>query len=155
MLNKTVYLTPKGLTKLETELNYLRDVKRLEIIERLQESKGDADWRDNTEFMLIQDELAFVDGRIQELEHMLMQVHLIEPDQAARKLSIGSTAVIQENGRELEKYKIVGAAEANPSEGLISNESPLGQALLDHEAGDEIIVTAPGGNLRFRIIAIM
>lgn len=154
MLNESVYLTAKGRKKLETELHYLQDVKRPGLLDRLKESKGDSDWRNNAEFMLIQEELVFVEGRIQELEDILAQAQLIEPGQATRKVGIGSTAVIQENGQELEEYTIVSAAEANPSEGLISFESPLGQALLDHEAGDEILVQTPGGTLRFQIVEI-
>jgi transcription elongation factor GreA len=79
---------------------------------------------------------------------------VIEPGGPSDLVRIGSTVVVQEDGQKSEEYKIVGAAEANPKEGLISNESPLGKALIDHRAGDEVEVKAPAGNLRFRVVKV-
>jgi len=154
MGNSAVYVTPEGLKKLEEELEHLRTVKRQEVAQRLHEAMEDGELIENAEYEAAKNEQAFVEGRILELEHMLAQAQVIEPGKSTGVVGIGSTVVIQENGKAPETYTIVGAAEANPREGLISNESPLGQALLDHRAGDEVEVRAPAGTLRFRIVKI-
>jgi transcription elongation factor GreA len=152
ILSRPVYVTHKGLDELEEELEFLQQVKRPEIIELLHEAKGGGDWKDSTENMLIEEELVFVDGRIQELQNMLHDARLIEADQDAGIVNIGDTVVIQANNEEPEEYMIVGVAEADPAKGLISNESPLGQALLGHKVGDQVIVLAPVGEIRYRIL---
>jgi transcription elongation factor GreA len=153
LLSRPVYVTHKGFDELEEELEFLQLVKRPEIIERLHEAKGGGDWKDSTENMLIEEELMFVDGRIQELQNMLHDAQLIEADQDASIVNIGDTVVIQANNEEPEEYTIVGVAEADPTKGLISNESPLGQALLGHKVGEQVIVKAPGGEISYRIVA--
>jgi transcription elongation factor GreA len=154
MPNAAVYVTHDGLKKLEDELEHLRTVKRQEVAQRLHEAMEDGELIENAEYEAAKNEQAFVEGRILELEHMLAQAQVIEPGKSTGVVGIGSTVVIQENGKGSETYTIVGAAEANPRDGLISNESPLGQALLDHKAGDEVEVRAPAGTLRFRIVKI-
>ena len=154
MPNAAVYVTHDGLKKLEDELEHLRTVKRQEVAQRLHEAMEDGELIENAEYEAAKNEQAFVEGRILELEHMLAQAQVIEPGKSTGVVGIGSTVVIQENGKSSETYTIVGAAEANPRDGLISNESPLGQALLDHKAGDEVEVRAPAGTLRFRIVKI-
>ncbi len=151
---KPIYVTSQGHNCLEEELAYLRDVKRPELVESLQDAKGNGDWIDNTEYLLLENELAFIDGRIQQLTHMLKYAQLIEPSNADNIVDIGETVVIQGNGDELEQFTIVGVAETDPSQGLISNESPLGRALIGHEVGDEVIFKAPDGEHRYRIIAV-
>ena len=154
MFDKPVYVTAAGLAQLKADLEHLRDVERSEIIERLQEAQADSSWMDDTEMMLIRDELSFVEARIDELERMLDNVQLIEPGEADNVIDIGDTAVIQANDDGLETYTIVGVAEADPTRGLISNESPLGHALLSHKVGDEVVVKVPDGVLRFRVVAV-
>ena len=154
MPNSAVYVTQEGLKKLEEELEHLRTVKRQEVAQRLHEAMEDGELIENAEYEAAKNEQAFVEGRILELEHMLAQATMIEPGKSTGVVGIGSTVVIQEDGKTSETYTIVGAAEANPRDGLISNESPLGQGLLDHKAGDEIDVRAPAGTLRFRIVKI-
>jgi len=154
MGTNAVYVTPEGLKKLEDELEHLRTVKRQEVAQRLHEAMEDGELIENAEYEAAKNEQAFVEGRILELEHMLAQAQVIEPGKSTGVVGIGSTVVIQENGKPAETYTIVGAAEANPRDGLISNESPMGQALLDHKAGDDVDVRAPAGNLRFRIVKI-
>jgi transcription elongation factor GreA len=154
MPNSAVYVTHDGLKKLEDELEHLRTVKRQEVAQRLHEAMEDGELIENAEYEAAKNEQAFVEGRILELEHMLAQAQVIEPGKSTGVVGIGSTVVIQENGKSAETYTIVGAAEANPREGLISNESPLGQSLLDHKVGDEVEVRAPAGTLRFRIVKI-
>ncbi|MBF8255649.1 MAG: greA [Anaerolineales bacterium] len=154
MGNSAVYVTPEGLKKLEDELEHLRTVKRQEVAQRLHEAMEDGELIENAEYEAAKNEQAFVEGRILELEHMLAQAQVIEPGKSTGVVGIGSTVVIQEDGKPAETYTIVGAAEANPRDGLISNESPMGQALLDHKVGDDVDVRAPAGTLRFRIVKI-
>jgi len=155
MANSAVYLTAEGLKKLEEELEHLRTVKRLEVAQRLHEAMEDGELIENAEYEAAKNEQAFVEGRILELEHMLAQAQLIEPGRSKDVVRIGSTVVVQEDGNGgSETYTIVGVAEANPREGLISNESPLGVSLLDHKVGDVVTVKAPAGMLRFRLVKI-
>lgn len=154
MLNKPVYVTEQGKADLQKELEHLRNVERPRIIDRLADVKSGGDWMENTEQMMFEDELAFVDRRIQELEDMIADAQLIEADQDFSTVNIGDTVVIQDCDGELETYRIVGVAEADPSAGLISNESPLGEALLTHKVGDEVVVNAPAGEICFTIVAV-
>ena len=154
MLNKPVYVTEKGKADLENQLEYLSTVERQRIIDRLTEVKSGGDWMENTEQMMFEDELAFVDRRIQELEDMIADAQLIGSDKDYSVVNVGDTVVIQDCDGELETYRIIGVAEADPSAGLISNESPLGMALLTHKVGDEVVVNAPDGELCFTIVAV-
>lgn len=153
MTMKPVYVTPKGLTDLEHELEELKHVKRAEIVERLHEAKEGSDWMDNSEYRLIEDELGFIEGRIQELENMLAAAQVIKPDEDDSTVNLGDKVVIQADG-ELEEYTIVGVAESAPRKGLISNESPLGRALLQRQVGEEVEVEAPDGSFSVRIMAV-
>ncbi|HLB64157.1 MAG TPA: transcription elongation factor GreA [Anaerolineales bacterium] len=154
MAQTAVYVTAEGLKKLEEELELLRTVKRQEVAQRLHEAMEDGELIENAEYEAAKNEQAFVEGRILELEHMLAVAKVIEQGGPSDVVRIGSTVVVQEDGLKPEEYKIVGAAEANPKEGLISNESPLGKSLLDHRAGEEVEVKAPAGTLRFRVVKV-
>lgn len=154
MVNQAVYLTKKGRKKLEEELEYLRDTKRQEVANRLHEAMEDGELIENAEYEAAKNEQAFVEGRILEIEHMLASAQEIKRRRAKDMVRIGSTVVVKQDGSSDETYTIVGAAEANPKEGLISNESPLGRALLEGKIGDEIEVEAPAGVLSFRIVKI-
>ena len=154
MANTAVYVTQEGLKKLEEELDFLRTVKRQEVAQRLHEAMEDGELIENAEYEAAKNEQAFVEGRILELDHMLAQAQSINPAKSTGVVRIGSTVVIQENGQAAETYTIVGAAEANPREGLISNESPLGQALLDRKVAEESDLLAPAGVIRFRVVKI-
>ncbi|NIS80836.1 MAG: transcription elongation factor GreA [Anaerolineales bacterium] len=154
MANPAVYLTSEGLKKLDEELQHLRTVRRQEVALRLHEAMEDGELIDNAEYEAAKNEQAFIEGRILELEHMLATARLIEPSKEKGVVQIGSTVVVKQDGKKKETFRIVGAAEANPKEGLISNESPLGQALLDNKVGDDVEVQAPAGILRFRIVKI-
>jgi len=154
MTMHAVYVTAEGLKKLEDELEQLRTAKRQEVAQRLHEAMEDGELIENAEYEAAKNEQAFVEGRILELEHMLAQAKVIEPGGSKDVVRIGSTVVVQEGTNKPETYTIVGAAEANPKQGLISNESPVGQALLDHRAGDEVEVHAPAGTLHFKVAKI-
>jgi transcription elongation factor GreA len=154
MLDKPVYVTNKGKRELEAQLEHLQNDERQRLIDHLHEVKSGSDWMENTEVMLFEDELAFVDLRIQDLEDMLANAKLIEQDQDLNTVNIGDTVVIQDKDGNLETYRIVGVAESDPSDGLISNESPLGVALLEHKVGETVVVSAPDGELIFKIVAV-
>ena len=154
MTNQAVYLTKKGRKKLEDELEFLRDTKRQEVASRLHEAMEDGELIENAEYEAAKNEQAFVEGRILEIEHMLASAQEIKRRRAKDMVRIGSTVVVKQDGSANETYTIVGAAEANPKEGLISNESPLGRALLDGKVGESIEVEAPAGVLNFRIVKI-
>jgi len=153
-MEKPIYVTRKGLLELKEELTYLQDVKRPETVERMQDAKGGGDWMDQTEYMLIEEELAFIDGRIQEIHYMINQAQLIGPGNEDNIVNIGETVLIQTEEGETEQFTIVGVAEVDPAKGFVSNESPLGKALLDHKVGDEVVVIAPVGNIHYRILAV-
>ena len=148
------YLTKDGFQKLQEELDYLRTVKRQEVAERLHEAMEGGELIENAEYEAAKNEQAFVEGRIQELEIILAAAHIIDGNahQDPTIVEVGDTVTIQEEGGEPEQYTIVGAAEANPREGKISNESPLGKALLNHHPGDIVTVEAPGGSFKVKII---
>lgn len=151
-MSHAIYVTADGLKKLEEELESLRRVKRAEVAQRLHEAMEDGELIENAEYEAAKNEQAFVEGRILELEHMIAQAQIIQPKKSGGVVRIGNTVVVQEGSNPPETYTIVGAAEANPKEGLISNESPLGQALLERKIGDEVDVKAPAGVLRFKIV---
>ncbi len=154
MENNGVYLTAEGKIKLEEELEHLREVRRKEVAERLHEAMEDGELIENAEYEAAKNEQAFVEGRILEIDRMLAQAIIIEPDADAEHVVIGSTVVIREGSKKPETYTIVGAAEADPKEGLISNESPLGRALLEKKVGENVDVQAPAGDLRFKVVKI-
>ena len=151
-MSHAIYVTADGLKKLEEELETLRTVKRAEVAQRLHEAMEDGELIENAEYEAAKNEQAFVEGRILELEHMIAQAQIIQPKKSGGVVRIGNTVVVQEGSNPPETYTIVGAAEANPKDGLISNESPLGQALLERKIGDEVDVKAPAGVLRFKIV---
>jgi transcription elongation factor GreA len=149
------YLTKEGFQKLQEELEYLRTAKRQEVAERLHEAMEGGELIENAEYEAAKNEQAFVEGRIQELEIILAAAHIIDEatsHQDPTLVQVGDTVAIQEDGGEPEEYTIVGAAEANPRDGKISNESPLGKALLNHHPGDVVTVDAPGGSFKVTIL---
>ncbi len=154
MANQAVYLTKKGRKKLEDELSYLLDTKRQEVASRLHEAMEDGELIENAEYEAAKNEQAFVEGRILEIDYTLASAQEIKRRRATDMVLIGSTVVVKQDGSSSETYTIVGAAEASPKEGLISNESPLGRALLTGKVGDDIQVEAPAGVLNFRIVKI-
>jgi len=142
----TTFLTREGFAKLQQELEYLRTEKRNEVAQRLHEAMEGGELIENAEYEAAKNEQAFLEGRIKELEMLLASARVIdEAVLASDSVQVGSTVTIQEEGLDPEKYTIVGAAEADPANGLISNESPLGKALLNKKQGDPVQVDAPGG----------
>lgn len=148
------YLTRHGYLKLQEELDYLRTVKRQEVANRLHEAMEGGELIEDAEYEAAKNEQAFVEGRIQELEMLLANARIIEETGTREVVQIAAKVTIQEAGNDPEIYTIVGPAEANPREGRISNESPLGRALMEHRAGDKVNVEAPGGSFSVRILKV-
>jgi transcription elongation factor GreA len=150
----TTYLTQEGYQKLQEELDYLRTVKRQEVANRLHEAMEGGELIEDAEYEAAKNEQAFVEGRIQELEILLANARIIEGKGKTDNVQVGATVTIKENGNEPEVYTIVGPAEANPRCGKISNESPLGRALMERRIGDVVNVEAPGGRFSVEIIKV-
>jgi transcription elongation factor GreA len=156
-MTEQTFLTPEGLKKLEEELNFLRTTRRAQVADRLHQALAGegGELSENAEYEDAKNEQAFVEGRIATLEAMLSNVTLIHPDEGHKGVvALGSKITVKEDGNTPEEYQIVGSAEADPRSNRISNESPLGKALLGRRVGDEVKVNAPAGTLSFRIMAI-
>jgi transcription elongation factor GreA len=147
-------LTPEGFTKLKNELEYLRTTKRKEVAERLHEAMEGGELIEDAEYEAAKNEQSFVEGRIQELETILANARVFESNNNHETAQIGAKVKIQEDGNEPEEYIIVSSAEANPREGKISVESPIGRALVDKKPGDEITVEAPGGSFTLQLLSV-
>jgi transcription elongation factor GreA len=148
------YLTRPGYQKLQEELEHLRTVKRQEVALRLHEAMEGGELIEDAEYEAAKNEQAFVEGRIQELEMLLANARVIEHTGQRETVQVACRVTIQEDSNEPEVYTIVGPAEANPREGKISNESPLGRALMDRRAGDVVRVDAPGGSFVVRVLKV-
>ena len=154
MAQKEVFLTPEGLEKLKTELEHLRSVRRQEVADQIHRAKELGGTVDNAEYDDAKNEQAFVEGRILTLEKMIKNASIIQEKAPSSSVRLGSKVTVRSKGGEKENYAIVGSAEANPSEGKISNESPVGKALMGKRVGDEVEVRAPAGTRKMKIIAI-
>lgn len=150
----TTFLTKEGFEKHQEELEYLRTAKRQEVADRLHEALEGGELIENAEYEAAKNEQAFVEGRIQELEVLLATARVIDSKKRTKEVQVGSTVTIKENGSKNETYTIVGAAEADPREGMISNESPMGKALLNHRVGDEVQIETPDGSYTIQIVKI-
>ena len=154
MAEEAIFLTLGGRRKLEEELEYLCTVRRAEIAERIRSAKEEGDITENAAYDYAKEEQAFVEGRIQALETTLSKAILIEGG-SSDEVGLGARVTLVERGGDTpETYQIVGSVEADPTRGRISNESPIGKALLGHGVGDEVAVSTPGGILHFQIVSI-
>lgn len=155
---RPTFITQEGMRRLEEELEYLRTVRREEVAQRLHEAMEGGDIQENAEYEDARNERAFVEGRILTLESILGSAVLIEEGGGPTdRVGLGSrVTVIEVQGDvdEPEHYHVVGSAEADPVDGRISNESPLGRVLMGAKVGDVVKVNAPDGLLEFKIIAI-
>jgi len=153
----TNFLTKEGFQKLQEELEYLRTAKRMAVAARLHEAMEGGELIENAEYEAAKNEQAFVEGRIQELELLLATAKIIEENGKGKKsdiIQVGSKVTIKEGNFEAETFTIVGAAEANPREGKISNESPIGKSILGHKMGETVKVETPGGTYNVKIIKL-
>jgi transcription elongation factor GreA len=147
-----VYLTAEGKADLQRELDQLLNVRRPELAQKLKEAVAEGDLKENADYHDAKEQQAFLEGRIQYLENILRSAKVIANDGSTDMVRLGSEVTIVEDGLDDEEsYFIVGAAEANPREGKISHESPIGAALLGHKKGDKVRVNTPGGDVVFKI----
>ncbi|HAE61598.1 MAG TPA: transcription elongation factor GreA [Eubacteriaceae bacterium] len=156
MAQKELILTYEGLKKLENELEKLKTVRRREVAERIKTAREFGDLSENAEYDEAKNEQAFIEGRIAELEHKLKNAKVIDEDDIGTDIvSVGSTVKVKDDElNEIFTYHIVGSAEADPMEDKISNESPVGAALLSKKVGDKINIDVPDGNIMMEIIEI-
>ncbi len=157
MKEKEVIMTADGLKKLEEELEQLKSVKRREVAERIKQAIGFGDISENSEYEDAKNEQAFIEGRILTLEKMLRNVRIIDGENLVDGVvSIGSTVKLKdlESNDEI-KYTIVGSIEADPGENKISNESPVGKAIIGQQKGSVVEVNVPAGQLKYQIMDIL
>ncbi len=152
----SIYLTAEGAEKLRQELAHLETVKREEIAQRLRSAIQMGDLSENADYHKAKEDQAFLEGRIQELKYTLQNAQLIEESNNGKRdvVDIGATVTIQEEGYDPETYRVVGVKEANPREGKISHQSPIGKALMGKRIGEEVVVQTPGGEMRFKVLDI-
>ena len=151
-----LFVTQEGYDKLIQELKYLKETRRQEVADRLHNAIDDgADVLENAEYEAAMNEQAFVEGRISDLEDMLSKVKIVDSEHKNHGVvELGSTVKIQEEDFDPETYHIVGLAESDAEAGKISMDSPLGKALMNHHAGDEVTVAAPAGKFKVKIIEV-
>ena len=153
---KVVKLTDDGLKKLEEELENLKTVGRAEIAEKIKVARGYGDLSENSEYDEAKNDQAKIEARIVEIEEMLKNVEIIEDVKGkAKTVMVGVKVKVldEEDGDECE-YRVVGSTEADPRDGKISDESPVGRALMGKKIGDEVIVEAPGGEFKLKVVGI-
>lgn len=152
---KKVYLTPEGREELREELDELVNVKRPALAERLRKAIAQGDLSENADYHTAKEEQSFLEGRIQEIEAILRNAEVIKETKRSDVVSLGSCVTVVEEGmQDPETFRIVGVAEANPINGKVSHESPIGKALLGRQVQDVVTVEAPGGEIAFRITEI-
>ncbi|HRQ24833.1 MAG TPA: transcription elongation factor GreA [Anaerolineales bacterium] len=148
------YLTPEGEAKLKAELEELKGPRRIELAARLRSAIQMGDLSENADYHKAKEDQAFLEGRIQEIEAILRNSAIIEKSTDKDVVSIGDTVTIQEEGFDPETYYLVGPTEADPRNGRISHESPIGVAILGKKVGDVAEAETPGGKIKFKIVAI-
>jgi transcription elongation factor GreA len=151
----TVYLTPEGLKQIHDELEHLKNVRREEVSQKLERAIKQGDLKENADYHDAKEEQGFIEGRIRQLEDMLRRASVIETNGPSNVVRIGSTVTVREVGEaEDETYIIVGAHEADPTKGRISNSSPIGSALLGAKKGQTVRAETPAGTVEFQVVDI-
>ncbi len=154
-MNKEIALTPEGQIKLEEELRHLETVRRREVGERIKEAKEFGDISENSEYDDAKNEQAWVESRVIEVTQILARATIIDAPKKSDKVTLGSKVEIKNGMGEAHVYQVVGSAEADPANDKISNESPVGQAILGHKKGDVVGVTTPSGKvIEYTVVAI-
>ena len=153
MTQQTHYLTPEGEAKLRVELKELTGPRREELAKRLRSAIQMGDLSENADYHKAKEDQAFLEGRIQELEAILRTATIVEKKQSDM-VEVGARVTIQEEDYDPETFYLVGATEADPRNGKISNESPFGKALLNHKVGDVVEAETPGGKVKLKILKI-
>lgn len=154
-MNDTPILTAQGAAKLKEELEYLTTVARKEIAERLRHAVSQGDLSENADYHKAKEDQAFLEGRIQELEYLLKNATIVaETHGPVEEVQVGVTVTVQEGDYPPDTYTIVGAKEADPRNGKISNESPIGKALIGHKVGEVVSAQTPNGIITLKILKI-
>lgn len=155
MNEKVHYLTEEGAERLREELDELKSSGRTKLAKRLRDAIQMGDLSENADYHKAKEDQAFLEGKIQEIQHLL-QVSIIIDNKTAKRevVDVGASVTIQEIDSDPETYMVVGAKEADPRNGRISNESPIGRALLGRKIGDNVIAQTPGGQINFKILDI-
>jgi transcription elongation factor GreA len=156
MYERRVLLTKDGIKRLEAELHELRTVRRAEVAQQIRDAQELGMTETDGQYEEAKNQQAFLEGRIQEIEKMLEMAEVIDEGavQGSKEVRVGSTVSLKTKDNKRRKYQLVGAAETNPSEGRISDESPLGQALLGKKRGETVKIQAPGGVVEMTITSI-
>lgn len=155
MAEKKTVLTYEGLKKLEEELQELKVVRRKDVANKIKEARAQGDLSENAEYDAAKDEQAALEARIMQLEKMLRNAEVIDDEGGHDTVGLGTRVMLKDiEANEEVTYMIVGSTEADPFKGRISNESPLGKALMGHAAGDHVTVEAPDGFLEYEILSI-
>ena len=154
MEGKKFLITEEGLSNLKSELDYLLSVRREEVAEKIKQAREMGNTENNAEYEDAKNDQAFVEGRILMLENIVRNATIIESPVLADTIEIGNKVLIQNIDGKIDQFTIVGSTEANPMEGKISNESPVGQAILGKKIGDEVEVHTPAGVLKLSIMDI-
>lgn len=152
-LEKPQYVSADGLKKLQAELDQLRTAKRQEVADRIHAAMEFGDYSENSELEQAKNDQAFLEGRIMTLEQTIKNAVVIDEKSRHDLVEVGSHVTVEADGRK-EKYVIVGSAEAAPAEGKISNESPVGRALMGHRPGDTVKMSVPAGTIEMKIVSI-
>lgn len=152
-MNQPIYLTQEGEAKLRSELKELTGPRREELAGRLRAAIQMGDLSENADYHKAKEDQAFLEGRIQEIETVLRTAVIVEKTNGD-VVSVDSHVTVQEEGFDPETFHVVGAKEADPRKGKISNESPIGSALMDHKVGDVVEAETPGGKIKFKILKI-
>ena len=153
-MSEPTYLTPEGEARLKAELEELKGPRREELSQRLRSAIQMGDLSENADYHKAKEDQGFLEGRIQEIEFLLRNVVTIEKNVDRAVVSVGNYVTIQEGSFSPETYHVVGAREADPRNGRISNESPIGRALMDHKIGDMVEAETPGGRIKLKILKI-
>ena len=153
VMDKPVYLTAEGKSSLEEELTHLKMVRRPEVADRIQQAKMDGDVSESGEYEDAKNEQAWVEGRIRTLEHMLQNSRIIEGTRSDTVM-LGSRVQLRDGDGSEYEWTIVGSAEANPRQSRISNESPVGKALMGKKKGEKVTVDTPGGREEFTLLKV-
>jgi len=159
MSEKKVVLTYEGLSRLEDELENLKTVRRKDVAQKIKEARGQGDLSENAEYDAAKEEQAEIEARIVQLEKMLRNAEIIDKkdsdgeDGGKETINVGSVVnLLDKEYNEKVTYTLVGSAEADPMRGMISNESPLGMALLGHSRGEVVRISAPDGTIEYEIL---
>ena len=149
-----IFLTAEGAANLKAELADLKGPQREALAKRLREAIQMGDLSENADYHKAKEDQAFLEGRIQELEYILGNAEVVEDSGVHDEVKVGAKVTIQEDDFEPEIFYMVGAKEADPRNGKISNESPIGRALMGHKAGDSVVAETPGGKINLKILNI-